>query len=121
MHTLLDGPCDVTRLPAHNGDVLYPGMMTCGVGMVINGGMSPEMFIKPFLNSPCRHPYVLLITPQPVTPLPVYYSTFLCDVALVLWGYQEVSDGITSLDMDLDSQFTTNELKPLIKSLFVGY
>ena len=86
-------------------------------GMVMNWGRSPEMFFKPFPKSPCRLPCVLLITLWPVTPIPVYHSTFLCDVTLVLWGHQEASDGITSLKVDLDPQFITNVFKHLLNPL----
>ena len=27
--------------PTHNGETVHPGMMTCGAGMVINGGKVP--------------------------------------------------------------------------------
>ena len=51
------------------------------------GVTCPEVFLKPFPKGPGRIPFVLLITLQPVTLLPVYYSTFLCDVFLVLLGH----------------------------------
>ena len=48
------------------------------------------MFLEPFPRGPYRFSYVLLITLQPVTLIPVYYFTLLCDVILVLGGHQEV-------------------------------
>ena len=111
IHGLLDGPCDVVRLPNHNGEVVCHGMMTCGVGMFINRGRIPEVFLHPFPKGSGRLPSVLLITLVPVKPIPVYHSTFLCDVILVLWGHQEASDGIASLKDDLTSHFTTNDFE----------
>ena len=58
---LLDGPFNVVRVPTHNGEVIHPGMMICSVGIVIDGGGSPEMFLKTFPKSPCRLSYVPLI------------------------------------------------------------
>ena len=45
VHSLLDSAGKVMGLPTHNGEILQFGVMTCGVGMVINGGRCPEMFI----------------------------------------------------------------------------
>ena len=92
-HDFLDCPCNVVALPAHNGESVHIDMMTCGVGMVINGGRSPKTSPKPFPKCPCRLLYLLLITLQPLTPIPVYYSIFLGDVILVLYGHQEASNG----------------------------
>ena len=69
-------------------------MVTCGVDKVINGERCKEIFLSTFPKGPYRLPYVVL-TLNPVTLIPVYYSTFLCDVFLVL-------------GMDFDSDFTTN-------------
>ena len=76
VHGLLDSSCDVVCLPTHNGEVVNPGMMTCGVGMVMDGERGPEMFLEPFPKGPCRFPYVLLITLQLVTL--VHLSPYGC-------------------------------------------
>ena len=115
IYSLFEGPCNVVQLPTQNRKVVHPGMMTCGVGMVIDGRGSPEMFLKPFPEGPCRLPNVLFITVQPVTLVPVFYSTYMCDVILVLRSQQEVSDGITSLEVSLDLHYPTNVLKLLLK------
>ena len=86
LHGHLDGPCDVVQLPAHIGEFFHPDMMTCDVGMVIDGGRSPEMFHQPFPSGPCRFLYVLLLALQPITLIPIYYSTLLSDVIFVLRG-----------------------------------
>ena len=91
---LLDCPSDTVWLPTHNGENVHPGMMTWLVDMVNNKGRWPEMFLRPFPKGPRRLPYVLFITLQPVTCIPVYYSTFLCDVVLVFWKQHKASDGI---------------------------
>ena len=68
------------------------------------------MFCEPIIKGPCRFPYVLPITLQPFTSIPVYYSTLLCNVILVLRSHQEAFDGITSLEMDLEPHFAMNVL-----------
>ena len=77
------------------------------------------MFLKAFPKGPCRLLYILLTTLQPVTP--IHYSTFLCDDVLVLWDHQEPSDGITSLEADLDSNFTTKVFKAFTQYLCAWY
>ena len=77
------GPCDVLHLPINYGEAVHTDVMICDIGMTIDGG-GPEVFPEPFPKGPCIFPYVLLITIQLVTLLPVYYSTFLCDVMLSL-------------------------------------
>ena len=92
IHVLSDGPFNVVRLPAHNGEIAHPAVMTCGVGIVINGGRSPEMFLKPLSKGSLLCLYLC------ITPL-------LCAIILVLWHHQEDSDGITSLIVDLHPHF----------------
>ena len=48
IHGLLDGPCNVVRLPTHNEEVFHPGRMTCGVSMVTNGGGGLRYFLSLF-------------------------------------------------------------------------
>ena len=115
IHDILDGTCYVVSLPTHNGEVVHPGMMPYGISMVIDGGRSPKVFLKPFLKVPCRLTSALLITLQPVTLIPVYYSTFLCDVILLLRGHQETSYDINSLEMDLDPILIQMFLKLLLE------
>ena len=38
VYGLYGGPYDDVYLPTHNGEVVHLCVMTCGVGMVINGG-----------------------------------------------------------------------------------
>ena len=54
VHGLLDGPSDLVYL-------LYPlwrtcpfSVMICGVGMTIDGGRGPEMFLEPFPKDPLQ-------------------------------------------------------------------
>ena len=51
-HGLLDGPCDVVQLSSHYGEAVHTGVMTCGVGMVIDGGRCPKIFPEPFPKGP---------------------------------------------------------------------
>ena len=36
VHGLLDGPCSAVSLSTYYGEVVHPGVMTCGDGMVID-------------------------------------------------------------------------------------
>ena len=62
--------------------------MTCVAGIVIDGGRGPKMYPESFHKGPCRFPYELLITFQPIILVHVDYSTFLCDVVPVLGNNQ---------------------------------
>ena len=116
VHGLLDGSCDVVCLPTHNGGVVHLNVMTCSVGMVIDGLKGPERFLEPFPKGPCRFPYVLLTTLQLVTYVTVDYSTLLCDFAPELGGHQEVFDGVASLEVDLDPHFPTDVFEVINKT-----
>ena len=62
IHGFFDGSCKVVYIPIHNGQVVHPGVMTCNVDMVIDGGSNPKMFLEPFPKDPCKFPNVHLIT-----------------------------------------------------------
>ena len=72
------------------------------------------MFLEPFDKSPCRFPYVLLTVIQLVTLVSVDEPTFLCNVIAIIWGHQEVLDGVVFFKKDLDPHLTTNILKLLL-------
>ena len=65
---------DVVHLPTHNGDV----------DMVMDRGRGTEVFLESFSKSSFRLPYVLLITFQFDTLIPVDYSSFICYVVPIL-------------------------------------
>ena len=88
----------------HNGETVLTGLVNCDVGMVTYGRWSPKMFLKYLPKGPCRPSYVLLITFQSVTLVPVDNSTFLCDGVFVLWAYNKVFDGVSSFNINIDSQ-----------------
>ena len=48
---------------------------------------------------------MFLISLKPITLLLVYYSTFLCDVILVLWCHWEASNGVSHPKVDLDAYY----------------
>ena len=89
-------------------------MMTSDIGMFKEEETSPEMFLEPFPKGPCRFLYVLLITLQLVTLIPVCHCTLLCDVFLVPRDQQGDSNEIASLEMDLDPQFATYVLETCV-------
>ena len=49
-------------ISSYNGEVIHTGLMTCDLGMVINGGRDPKMFLRSFPKSPGRLSNILLIT-----------------------------------------------------------
>ena len=72
------------------------------------GALRCSLSLSPEALADCP---ILLMILQHVTPLPVYHSSFQCDVILVLWDHQEASDGITSFKEDIDSHSTTNDFE----------
>ena len=86
LHGPLVGPCEVVCLPTYYGEVVDSGVVTCCTGMVIEGERGLKIFPEPFTKGPHTYPYLFLITLQSITPLPVEYSTFLCNVVTVLWA-----------------------------------
>ena len=48
IYSLVNAPSEVVRLPTHNRENIQASIWTCRVGMVINGGRCPEMFLQPF-------------------------------------------------------------------------
>ena len=97
------------------------GLMMHDIGMVINEGRNPKMFLMSFHKSLCRFLIELLTTIHFVPLIPVDYSTFLCDGILFLEDYQEVSDGVSSFEVHIYSHFITNVLKSFIQSFDVRY
>ena len=80
VHGLLAGPCDVVCLPTHCGEGVHIYVMTCGVDM------EEEFLIVSLslsLKGPCTFPYILIITVQLVTFVPVDYSAFESDVLVL--------------------------------------
>ena len=99
------------HLPTHKREVVHSGVMTCGADMVIDGGRVPALVLEPVCKGPCRFPYVLLLTLQPVTLIPVNYFILLYDIIPVLWDHQGNFDSAASLEVESDSHFATNVLE----------
>ena len=117
IYGLLDGPCDVVHLPTHYGKVIYTGVMTCVVSMIVDGGRDPKMFPLHLPTGPCRLTYVFLTTVYSVTLVPIDYSASLCDIVPVLGSQLEVPDCLTFLEIDLDFHIAQMFLKLLLKPL----
>ena len=96
VYGLLDGPGKIVWFSTHNGEIFHTDLVTCDVSMAINRGASPKMLLMSFPKGPCRLSYILLITFQPAKPVPIDYSTFLCDAVLVLGGHKQVFDGVST-------------------------
>ena len=96
-------------------------MMASDVGMCINCGRGFRAFFEPFSRRSCRLTNILLITLYPVTLLPIYHSTFLCNGALIFGHHQEVIDGVASFVVYLYPIFTPNVLKSLTMSFSVRH
>ena len=77
----------------------------------------PEVFFECLPKGPCKYPYVLFFTLQPVAFIPVNYSAFLSDVVLVLWCYWEGFDDITTPEMDLYAYLVTNDCNTIAETL----
>ena len=75
--------------------------MTCDVTLVINWGRSLEMFSISFSKNPCWFTYILLITFQPFTLVPVYDVTLFSHGILVFWCHQVVFDCFASSKVNL--------------------
>ena len=78
------------------------------------------MLLEPLTKGPCRFPYVLHVTHQPVTFIPVNYSAFLTDIVLVLRCHYEGFDGNTTPEMGLYTYLATNVLNTFTETLCVG-
>ena len=113
-HSLLDGPSEVLWLSNNNGEIVHPGVMTCGVGMVIYGegdmecslSLSPKVLADPPIYS-ISHPNLLHIYPY-ITPL-------FC-VMLSFRTTRRPLMVLPPLEMDLNSHFTTNVFKLSLNS-----
>ena len=118
VHDLLAGHCNAVCLPTHYKDVFHPGVMTCGVGMIIDRVRGLETFLEPLPRGPCRFPCVVLLTLQPFTVVHVDYSGFLYNIFPILGGHQEVCNGAASLEVELTTIlpfiFLKLSLKPLV-------
>ena len=82
IHGLLDGVNKAVALYPQ-WKIIHTGMMTCDVSMVIDWGRSLKCCSHLSSKVLADLPYVLLISIQPVTRIPVYYSTFLWDVIFI--------------------------------------
>ena len=71
VHGHLDGSCNVMCLHTHNEEVVNPGVMTCDIGMVIDGGPGgvPWAFLQRSLqitlctphHTPACHTYTCVL------------------------------------------------------------
>ena len=83
------------------------------------GKAGSDMFLEPFLESPCQFIYALLLTTHLVTLEPVDNSTFLSGLISVFGCHKEVLDGIASFKICRDPDLATYILEAFAKSLGV--
>ena len=83
-HGLLNGPDDALGLPIHYGKVVKLHGMTCGVGMVIDGGGVPEVFPISVPKVPTSFTDIIHCTSQMVTLVSVDDTSFIGDITLSL-------------------------------------
>ena len=107
-------------LPIHYEEIVQYGMMTWGVGKVINQGRCTEMFLWPFPKGSCRFPYVLFITFQPIILVPVYYLLFCVMLSLSLGTTRRLLM-VLPLEVDLDLYLTTNFLDTFTDNPVIRY
>ena len=81
----------VLWFPSHYAETVHTSGMACDTGMFINRERSFKVFLKPFSKSSCRSTNILFITLYPLTCIPIYHSTFLCDCVFILTGSPEGS------------------------------
>ena len=121
IHGLLDCPCKVMRLPTHNTENVQPGMIICGIDIVLNGVRSPDMFLKAFPqrslqthlcpphHTPVWHTYTYILLPFSVWRKPCLLESPGC-----FWRYYLPK-------VELDPHFTTNVCQTFTSTLCVGY
>ena len=96
LHSLLYGPGYTVCLPTSYGKTVHADVMIWGVTMVKDGGRALRCSLN-FSKGPSWLIYVLLFTVCMDTLTDIDYPTFLGDFIHVLWGYQEVPDGVVPL------------------------
>ena len=79
------------------------------------------MLLVSFTKGPGGFPYVLLITSQVTTLVPIYGITLVDHRVFVLGGDQEVLDGFATFKVGLDVKSTTDLYDTFTKTLCVGY
>ena len=85
-------PHEAVILPPHYTEVIQCSGMTSDVTVVINQGRGLQMFSQPLSKCPCWFSYILLITFQPLTLVPVYDATLFCYGIFIFRCHQEVFD-----------------------------
>ena len=94
-------PHEAVILPPHYTEIVQYSGMTCDVIVVINWGRGLKIFSKPLSKCPSWFSYILLITFQPVTLLPIYDATLFGYVVFVFGCHHEVFDGLAPLSSKL--------------------
>ena len=103
------------------GEITHTGLVISKVGMATNQRRDTKMFLASLPKVSCRFTNVFLITLQPVTLVPIGYSTLLCNGVLVLRGNKGVFDGVSSFKINMDSHFRTYVFKMFTEPLGVRY
>ena len=79
------------------------------------------MFLEPVTKHPRGFTNVFLIAIHPITPESIDDPTFSHDRIFVLWGHQEVLDGIASFTMNLHSMPAAYLLEAFTQPSIIRY
>ena len=89
--------------------------------MVKNGGRCLLMFLEPLTKHPRGFTNIFLIAIHPITPVSIDDPTFSHDRILVLWGHQEVLDGIASFTINLHPMSAAYLLEAFTQPSIIRY
>ena len=88
--------------------------------MMMNGRGGLQVLFVSFTKGPGGFPYVIIITAQVTTLVPIDGTTLVDHRVFVLGGDQKVFDGSATLEVSLDAIPTTDLFDTFTKTLCVG-
>ena len=100
--------------------ILVSGMASLDTVVMNSRGGLQVLFVS-FTKGPGGFPYVLLITTEVTTLVPIDGTTLVDHRVFVLRGGQQVFDGSATLEVSLDAIPTTDLFDTFTKTLCVGY
>ena len=108
-------------LPPDSGETVHIDAMSWGISVCIDGGGSPEVFLKSVPKGPSHFLNVSLFPTCLVALKPVDYPTFMGDSILIFVGHWKLKNGNVSFEMHLYSHFIAHLVKTLNESHGIGY
>ena len=108
-------------LPPNYLEVILVGDMACLAIVVMNSRGGLQVLFVSFTKGPGSFPYVLIITTEVLTLVPIDGTTLVDHRVFVLRGDQQVFDGSATLKVSLDAIPTTDLFDTFTKTLCVGH